>query len=549
MGLTGWDRFRLLNYQAQSDIYLKSIGFYQQIDNFIRTQPVLPCADGTFRNYNSVRILPAGITKLITELARQADFPELLDDIPADLRTRFNTLFLYYSTERAYTAATLINRIEDASAALYRTISPNAYAGWLAAVKTLYPTPARRMLKVLYNDKCQLTETSVSLFTPSAGSKITIPAHVKIEYLHPELYRELIEILNPNDPTSRRLKQELENFAEIESFEPVPVLREIISTTKNDLGTQGDLNEQRRLVQEMMASLFGYYIRSDKAKNTELRILDIPVINASGGIATARETFLSDHYHTGRLRNELFGNMYGVDELITVPSELGIADQIDTERFLVDFIGVQRFVALGYYDGSTKFDRSYQDFVFAASGGRPQQFREARISCTYIRNYNALKSAIDDGRLSPEQFIAWICVDDEVRELVNRPGETKFEYVNNYQAHGSFPHVINLPPAYIHYQLIQMGGFSNFVLDTDNIDYLNPFYFDVSAPCLHDHDITTDRIREAQRLAGAKNTFGDLHIDRIADILRSMREKDPLGKHARKIYQLCANLFRDKKRF
>lgn len=546
MQLDGWDRFRLLNYREQSDAYLKKLDFYQQIDNFLRVNAVLPCADGELRTYASVRVLPPVLTRLIIDLARQADFAEMLSDIPADLRNRFGTLFPFYATEKAYIPSVLIGRIEQASAVLFGSVTSRVYAGWLAAVKPQFSTPAPRMLKVLYDDKGKLSDTSVSLFTPSSGSRIIIPPHVNIEYLHPDLYRELLTTLNFNDLNPpRRLKQELSNFAEVQSFEPVPVLQKIISETKTALDGQTDRNERRRLVKEMMASLYGYYIHSDKAKNTELRVLGIPVISVSGSVITAREAFLSEHYAAGQLRRALFGDLYTTDELIAAPDELGIAETNDTERFLVDFIGINRFAALAYYDGSTKFDRAYQQFVFNAVG-KPERFREARVSGTYIRNYDALKQAMNNGRLSPEQFIAWLCIDDEVRELAARPGETKFDYVNTNQQYGTYPHTINTPPNYLRYQLAALGGFSDFVQDTDNIDYLNPFRFDLSAAYLQGHGITSDRIREAQRLAGAKNLFGELSLTRIADILRSMPKKDPAGKYARKIYQLCANRFRDK---
>jgi hypothetical protein len=546
MELEGWDRFRLLNYREQSDVYLKDIGFYQRIDDFLKTNAVLPCADGTFRSYTAVRILPVTLTRMIVDLNLQEHFTELLEDIPSDLKPMFSHLFPWYATERAYAAAILAIRIEHASTALQHAAGPRTYANWLVAIKTLFLVPAPRMLTVLYDDQLKMAGSSVTLFTPSSGSRIKIPAHVQIEYLHPDLYKELVTALNFNDANPpRRVKQELSNFAELQSFEPVPVLLRIIAETKTALEKKQDLDERCRLVRAMMGSLFDYYSCSDKAKNTELRVLGIPVINAAGGIITAREAFLSTYYPGGQLRQELLGDLYHDGELIASPDVLGIADDDDTERFLTDFLGVSRFVALANYEGSPRFDRDYQEQVFALRG-RPDRFRESRISCMYIRNAESLKQAVERGVLSHEQFIAWLCVDDEVREIANRQGETRFEYANSGQTTGTFPNAISLPPSYVRYQLTRLGGFSDFVLDTDNIDYLNTFRFDSAAPCLRGHGISPERIREAQLLAGAKSTFADLRIGRIADILRAMPGKDPAGKYARKIYALCANRYRDK---
>jgi hypothetical protein len=545
---SGWDRFRLLNYNRNEDVDLKEMGFYLQIDQFLRTAAVLPCLDGTFRTYAAVNILPQSFTAQVIVLKRNENFPELLQEIPSDIKDYFDRLFPYAINNQRYRPPVLKSRLEAAGRILANSVPALIYARWIAEIKKLYVAKAPEMLEILYDDQEEkkIADSTVSLFTPSRSSGITIPKHVKIEYLNRELYDSLVTVFNINDPQpSRRLKEELANFADIQSFEPVPVLQKIISETKTTLEDPSDKAVKKDKTKEMIRSLYGYYSQSDKAKNTVLRLSGIPVINAMGEIVTARNTFLSPAYAAGRLRQRLLGDLYPAEQQIASPAELGIAESSDTENFLVDFMGVNRFVEIDLYENSTKYDRLFNEFVFALKS-RPERFRDARITASYIRNESQLKTAIASGMLPYENFIAWICLDQEVRELAESPLDTRFEYAQSGQNAGTWPHALQVPPTFIRYQLSAIGGFNDFVLDTDNIDYLNAIPFDQNAACFRDNGISADRVREVLKLAGAKNEFAELNLKRIRDILSIMPGKDPLGKHARKIYHLCANRFKQK---
>lgn len=542
---SGWERFRLLNYYNQTDSYLGSMGFYTSIDNFVKTAPVLPCADGQFRNYGSVYILPEVFSEQIFSLRQEENFPELMQKVPDAARPYFDHLFKNYGNDKRYSPAALKARIEAASLALFTAVDAVAYARWIAAIRALYSTKAPQPLNVLYSEWREMADGQDTLFTPSDGSKIEIPKHATIKYLHPDLYKALTALLvQPGENQSRGLRTAIANFTDIISFEPQTVLFKIVSETKRAMREDPEAPAQKFVVMQMIASIFGYYTGSDKAKNTPLKLVRIPAINAADAVVFAGDTFLSPRYPSGTSRMDLLGDWYRREELIAAPEALGLPDTPDTENFLVNFLGVNRYIAIDTFDEARKYDPAYNDYVFR-NIQKPNNFYEGVLYGSHIRNESRLRDALRQGSLSYENFVTWACTDPEISGPGGGLGDTRFNYVMNTNRNGN-PQPLGAVPSYVEFQLRRITGFSEFVLDIDNVDYMNAIPFDRYAHVLQNAGLSEERVKNMLLLCGAKNQFGDLQINRIREILTVMPEKDPNGRHARKVYKLCADRFKAK---
>lgn len=541
-----WDKFRFLNYKDQKDVTLNELKFYDAIDAKIKTSSLFPCFDDNYRRYQELNILPTKFTALVEEFEQTEVFPDLLRLIPEDQFSYFSRLFPGYLAQKRYPPTVLKRRLEIASDILFKEITPGRYCHWIAGMKFLYTSKSQENLSLLYTDKNSIAGNDISLFSPSKTSEIDIPPHVKIDYINSDLFDSLIDIWKITEsPPSRKVRDELENFTELQPFEPIPVLEKIISETKAKLSVAIDISVKRDLVKAMLKSLLGYYSKSGKAKNTQIRIVNIPVINVNGDIIYARDSFLSDEYPTGKLRKGLLGNLYNASQEVADMFTLGIESETDPENFLVDFLGVNRFVIVERME-SQRFEQGYNNYVFSLKP-RPDRFREARIHYSLIKNSSIIKEAMESGKLPAENFIAWLCLDNEIRSLAESYSETEYFYSTVGQNNNYWPNKLGDVPSFIRYQLREMGKWNNYLLETEGIDYLNDIDFNYRAACFSDNNISHSLIRETLKLAGANSEFSDLPSARIIAILRSMPERDPLGKFARKIYMMCTDTFRDKR--
>lgn len=541
-----WDKLRLLNYKGNKDAVLEEFGFYTAIDNKIKQLDVLPCIDGKYRSYTNVKFHSNEFSELIEELNQQKYFPELLQKIPTDIVSFFRLHFPNYLTDRSYPSKTIKERAEAVSKEIHKSISVDLYAKWVANLRILLLND-KFYLSILYNESGELIESNNTIFTPpSKKAAVEVPTHINMDYLNPNLYESLNRYYKISDDNerSRKLKDKLESFTNIQSFEPAPVLTKIVTGTNHLISSTDKLNEKHVYVKDMLKSLYNYFNLSNRAKDSQIRTNNIPVINVSGEIINAKDSFLSNSYPIGLIRKELLGDLYSDNELIAPGLKLGLGEDEDVEEFLVDFLGVNKFLQLERQEDKTSYDRSYNNFVFY-NKTKPDKFRSGRISYTQIKNLNSIQDKINNCSLTKEQFVAWICVDKDIKELLHSFSDTDFRFDKNAQVYNSYVYRLADVPSFVRYQLSALELFDNFLLNDMGTSIINDFSFDFKAEVFQEQNIDSTVIKETLIQLGAKTEFNDLDIERVESILKDLPIKDEYGKYARKIYQLAIERFKE----
>jgi hypothetical protein len=544
---SGWNKMRFLNYKGQKDTVLTEFGFYKTIDDRLRLLSILPTLDSGYRNYFNTIYISDTFSQLIEDLSQERHFPELLKPVPDDLREYFGHLFPDHKTRNNYNDDTLKKKIEGASIDMYKLLPAITYAKWIIGIEVLYNNKTPTQLTVLYNETGDLISSNNTLFTPQTkNAQIEVPPHVPIQYLNTTLYNNLAAQYNLSpEERPRRLKDRLERFVNIQSFEPAPVLTRVITATNTAIN-KPELNQDNKvLVRAMLKCLYDYYIFSNRAKESQIRTSRIPVLSAAGNIIMAQDSFLSESYATGVIRSKLLGYLYSKDELIASPLELGFENTQDTEKFLVDFLGVQRFVNLERLEERPNYDPKYADYVFQRKT-KPDRFRAARLNYTNIRNLDAIRKVLSEGHLKRESLLAWICIDQEIREKLESTSDTDFNYNTVNQAATNWQAKIYDVPSYIKFQLSRLAELQDYVLENDNIPFLNSIQIDFKAPVFVENNIDVATVREILKQLGAKADFNELGMPRITALLKSLPELDKAGKYARKVYLLCTDRFKEK---
>ncbi|MDI1355321.1 MAG: DUF3883 domain-containing protein [bacterium] len=542
-----WDKLRLLNYKGNKDTVLEEFGFYTAIDNKIKTLPVLPCIDGNYRSYSHIKFHSSGFSELIEELEQQKHFSDLIQKIPDDILAYFKTQFPNYLTDKRYTDQILKSKAEAVSKEIYNTVSLDLYAKWIANLSYQFPKKGF-YLSVLFNEQVAIIESNNTIFTPpSKNALVEVPAHIKMDYLNSNLYESLVRHYNISDDNerARKLKDKLEAFINIQSFEPAPVLTKIVTNTDKLISSTNKLSEKQGYAKAMLKSLYDYFNLSSRAKDSQIRTNNIPVINALGEIIYAKDSYLSKEYATGLLRTQLLGELYENKELVASGAELGLENEEEVEQFLIDFLGVNKYLQLERIEDRGISNDNYLNFVFKYKT-KPDRFRSSRISYTQIKNISVIKDKIDKGDLTREQFVTWICVDNDISEKLRSFSDTDFRYDLTNQTYNSHNYRLQDVPSYIRYQLSSLGIFDGFLLNDMGTPIINDFQFDFKAETFQKRNIDSTLLKETLIQLGAKTEFNDLSIERVEEILKSLPTKDKLGKNARKIYQASIDRFKEK---
>lgn len=542
-----WDKLRLLNYQGNKDTILEEYGFYKAIDNKIKTMAVLPSINGEFKSYANIQYQTKEFPQLIEELKLTDQFPTLLQKIPDDILPFFKSYFPSFTIEKRYSDEQLKLKSEEIAKLISKAVSIELYAKWIFHLSSLF-SRTEKSLSILFNKDREIIEGKSTMFTPpSLNAMVNVPNHIEIDYLNKDLYNSLISEFNIQDDEhkSRKLKDKLDSFVNIQSFEPAPVLTKIVTNTTK-LINNADLTqpEKNNYVRAMLRVLFDYYNLSDRAKDSQIRTNKIPVLNDLGEIVFASDSFLSNNYKTGLLRTGLLGDLYDSSVLVAQSTDLGLGAGEDIEDFLVNFLGVHKFLQLEKLVEPINSDYRYHNFVFKFRP-RPDKYRSARVYASQIKNLDLIRNKLNDKTITKEQLIAWICIDSEIKEKLHSTSDTDFKYDLINQTSNLYIYRLSEVPSYIRYQISSLGIFDDYLLNDLGVPFINEFEFDYKSKVILTNQLDSTEIKEVLKQLGAKTDFNNLSIERVEKILKDLPKNDPQGKNARKLYLAAIDHFKE----
>ncbi|MGZ2371712.1 sacsin N-terminal ATP-binding-like domain-containing protein [Ancylomarina sp. YFZ004] len=534
-----WSKIRFIDYKDKNSV-LDKLGLYDILDRKLASYKVFPCVDGEYRSLSDIKFHGNEISEFIIANDKAEFFPDLLLPVPQECVTFLEQVYPDFRN-RKYAEEEIIFRSNSLADNLKCNVP--LLSDWIFAISEL--SSFEKYFSMLINDSHEIIPQEKTIFTPETSTDdckgIQAPDHVEIDFMNNELYQCLIERFgfSTEKDKARALQRKLKSVFHIQSYEPSPVLTQIISQTK----IYGDETDIAR-VQNMLSCLFDFYQRNNEnLKASQLRLDNIPLITLNKSIGFSKDMFLSKSYPTGMNRIDILGEIYSLDDQVCDMDSLGLKGDLDSvEKFLVEFLGVGRYVKIVEEKDSVNNGSywGYLEFVFQKKG-RPSDYRSSKLSFLRIENLDVITSIF---KSNPDKtdLLKWILNDEIICHSCLSDSVEGFRYSKVREKGDTYYHSIHGFPSYILYQLYKEEYFKDYLIQDLGLNFLNTITLDSNFDKAKKHDV-----KHILHKLGAVEDFSELSIERINDIIYQLPENDGIGKYAQKIYRLAVKNYDENK--
>jgi len=523
-----WIQVRLLRYRDSNPV-LRELHFYQHIEQSARELEIFPCVDDCYRRASEVYYLGDAFSRLVLLTGCEAEFPGLVhpgeeNHVHKDKYRRVSQTAGFAAAVNRLSARLLDHDLEHRVTLISILCSESELVG---------------RYSLLVNDQNELIDAATDAYTPltaGAGS-VVIPSFVNIDFMSQRLFEQLVARLGADSgEKARDVQRRLKSVTTIHSYEPAQVIRSIIRSVTAALGRPGA--SVQNVIGEMVSALLASFSALGEPAALPPDV-SVRLLNAGLEVADARELFLSPGYPTGTHTGRLFAQVYQPGQFLAPPSAFGPgvagADPAVLERLFL-WLGVNRFVRYVAMKPGPRL-QEYEDHVFSVVD-RPASYRDANIQCLAVHESDLARML---GAMSREELVEWLVRDPDARRRLEPDNPDVFDYSKVNEKSGTWYYRLQRKPSYLHFQLRRAALFDGFVLDGDVpvMDLVNPFAFDFRAPGLAESGVTRREIETVLLRLGAKDSFNDLPLEAVADILRRLPAADPGGARAQRIYRLA----------
>ncbi|GFD75184.1 hypothetical protein KUL113_46040 [Tenacibaculum sp. KUL113] len=331
---------------------------------------------------------------------------------------------------------------------------------------------------------------------------LQVPSYSKIRFLNSDLYRELIVQLKLQTAThkSRSLKDKLETISDVHSFEPQTVIKKIISETDNYLKISAA--DKNIVIKEFYQKLFfNYKLRGD---NPDLDYDGkIPCLNKNNEIIDIKTLVLSDEFQMGKLSNQIFGELYESENIITTLSVLGLQDKNiqEVEEFL-KWLGVNPFSIIEKISSNI-------ESKFIQYSNKVHNTSIHSYSLFGIKNFNKF---LNKEIININQIICWLSLDATLKSIFKNYTET---YSSSEKMNYSYYGVKPIRPFvnYIYYKLSKHFNIANYLITNKKQEWFNPFKVNYDYLFKINNNLDKTEVDRMLTFFGAKKDFNDLDIN------------------------------------
>jgi hypothetical protein len=514
-----WKPFRLLSYKNIND-ELQKLKFYETLNSKKEQLAIYPCLDNHYRSKSKAFYYNNEFSDFIANLGKTKLFPDMLKTVPLELNI----------------SAKLVNRYDDALFsekidALSKSIKDIDHRIKLIHIlsKDKIFQSADFKYSLLLNSRSSLIDKNNEIYTPRSKDedKLSLPDFVKLDFLNRNLYEKLIiELgLSSSKYKSRDLADRLKSISNIQSYEPVPVIRKIVSATKNEI--KKDNKFRNNHVKAMLLSLLDIHLSNPETKFPD--DLKIQVINKRNTLSSISDCYLSKEFPSGTLTDDLFSKVYKSTEFIADPNKLGFdgKDKYTVENFLL-WLGINKHTKFEFIENPS----SYEDFVFQMVT-QPYQFYESDTNVKDITDFNSLIKS-----LTKEQIVCWIIKDNSIREqFANNNNTDSFRWRKKGEQY--YHYTLNEKPSYILYQFSKQNLFYDYIIEDYKISFINHFDFNFNDSLFSKYGIQKREIESILISLGAVEDFNEISIDRVFDLISNLPTNDHNGDNSQKLYKLA----------
>ena len=497
----------MLSYSYKNN-RLEELDFYNNIDIAVRELEIFPCVDCKYRKLEKV-IFDNQFAKFVTKYKREYFFKNLL--IPVE-----DKKLLY---EYELNTSLNLEILQKLSAEIEHLEE---------RVDFIYFCEKRDLKVPILIDEENNLIINEEVYTPTKYD-IKIPKYVRIRFLNKELFNKLIKKfdLENTDNKARELQRILKKITNIHSYEPVPVLQKIVSTTNKKL----EANQDITILKEMVKFLFYNYLNLDSDK-TKLRDVNVQLLDKNKQIKKAQDLFLSKSYPSGKFIEYLFENIFDNSKfLIDIDYWKLDEDKEKIEEFFI-WLGVNKYTKFKQIEERKIDIDSYVEFVFDKVG-KPQNYRNAYYEVLIIENFKEIVK-----KLSKEKLLLWILKDTTIKSRLEFENNDTFEFSKNGESWSVFRHSLTKKPSAILYQIIKSEAFRDYYISSNKYRFL-----------INDNEINYSQIEkygfykaDIDSLIlkiGGVDDFTNLSIEKVKHIIKNLQLNSPQGDYAQSIYKLA----------
>jgi hypothetical protein len=524
-----WKPIKLLRYHSQNRV-LEDLRFYELINEKIKELALFPCVDGKYRKIDDTIQYSNDFSTFISKSNLTKIVENLLIPIDYDLKEWINEIGINFDILKTNY---LIKTIDLLSTKL-KTINERVELVYILSNNSEFYSDGQKY-SILINEEKTIINKNTSVFTPptTKSEKFDIPNFIKIDFLNRDFYRKLLNKfeLQESREKARELQRELKEITNISSFEPANIINKIITESNRKIKKTKNRKATNEIIRKMIKSLFVNY--KDLKETTRPDTSKVKLITKSGKAYNAHNLYLSSDYPSGKLTEDIFADVFPKNLFVASRKTLGLGkeNEYHVESFLTNFLNVNIH---------TKFKKDiypeydYERFVFDFVT-MPNNYSESSINITKIENTDIIFT-----KISFEKLLLWIIKDKYIfKQIDNRFNDDSFRYKKAREWY--FHHSLDAKPSYIKYQIIKQSPFkfSELFVNNEKLLFINDFEINYKHPLFKKYDVSEEEINRLLLELGAKENFEDFSIERISKIITELKEKDPKGKNAQKIYKLA----------
>ncbi len=534
-GKAEWRPFRMI-LPIKTETDSKLIGdFYASLKTLHNELKVIPCVDGSYARLSQIKYYGKTFSEFIIRRNLSKYLPFLLYPEQKNITESFPLSF------KPYPQKEFLPIINELSSAIV-DIADRAELITLI-LDDGFNRNRTDKLPLLLNDKGKVIESRNVAFTPAIQSEgvFNRPDFVNIDVIDRTLYETLIirnrpkfDKSEPDD--SREVAKLFRTFVNIQPYDSQNVITKIITSTEEKIDTL-DAEAAKVVVVQMVNSLFKNFISLKKREETFSKFC--PLISGTGEIKNSHSLFLSSSFPTGKITEQLYeGVLNSEDYVANVETyELHNEDSIQVEMFFI-WLGVNRYAQLN--DKTIKKwknepDPYIENYVFSKIA-KPTHITTIEFKGLEIGLMNVTLE-----KLSNEKLLFLALKEEHIfRALeLNNTDKLSIQYNGNVT-------FIPEKPSYISYQLSLLKRFNSYLIESNEIPFINAVNINYEDPILKQFGLRESQVNDVLIKLGAQESFVDLETSKVYELIKTCGDLEAEPKYARKLYLLALEHFKVK---
>ena len=542
---SSWTPLSLICFTEYND-RLQDLNFYTYHLEQIRHSKLFPCHDGKYRTIKKILLFRENFSVHyhIHDILKYKKF-NILED-----------LLLHTDDKRCFQLICILNKyfIDAANLIISQINSISHKLSEDERVKTIHfvskctELHSDKKLNLLVDKNNNVIEHHIDAYMPATKGSINfeIPQHVNLNFISETLYEKLItEFSQGREYNYQKLQDTLKKFLNIHTYEPVPVIKKIISETSNT-----NLDQ----IKEMIKALYSAFINNEKEYIPFNFEEELPLVNKQQQPMISKDLYLGTPYEHGKLIENIYKKI-DINYLAT-PEDLGLLDKPHLESFF-KWLGVNEFYKLKdiniQKDDSHPYIKWFQEQTSYHFKSYYPDFNISAISFEHIKEVfcnNSIEYTLCFLKLSDvleeinTKHILFLAGKNYVRlSTCTESDKNNYSYLQ-WELQNLIPNVSGNKSSPRNCILPNLNLKLAPVLETVSIDYQKLEFYDG----LGDYQVEEHEAIELLNKIGIYKDFNDIGDNKIKDILAKLHTFDKEGNQAKKIYRLILKKYTDDKK-